>query len=124
MSDSPSPSDSASNSAADSSEAAPPSDAIEVLLSEDRTFPPPADFAADAHINSVEQYEQMWQRAKDDPAGFWGELAQSELDWMQPFDEVMSGDMPDTTWFAGGQTNACHNCVDRRTRWCRAYRRT
>ena len=89
------------------------SDAIEVLLDESRTFPPPPEFAQQAHIGSEEQYEQMWQRAKDDPAGFWGELAESELDWFTPFDTVMAGDMPDTTWFGGGQINACHNCVDR-----------
>ena len=89
------------------------SDAIEVLLDETRTFPPPEDFAKAAHISSEEQYEAMWQQAKDDPETFWGELAKSELDWFQPFESVMQGDMPDTKWFGGGTINACHNCVDR-----------
>ena len=51
------------------------SDAIESVLQEARRFPPPPEFAAKAHISSAEQYEAMWQRAKDDPEGFWGEQA-------------------------------------------------
>ncbi|MGB0739505.1 MAG: hypothetical protein ACPGXX_05485, partial [Planctomycetaceae bacterium] len=42
---------------------------IESVLKETRTFPPPATFSANAHISSEEQYEAMWNRAKDDPSG-------------------------------------------------------
>ncbi len=90
---------------------------IETVLTEDRSFPPPPEFAEQANV-TPEQYQQMWQRAKDDPAGFWGELAKSELDWFKPFTETMSGEMPNTKWFADGQLNACYQCVDRHlTTW-------
>jgi acetyl-CoA synthetase len=88
------------------------SQAIESVLHEERLFPPADEFAAQANV-SAEHYEQMWQQAKDDPAGFWGELAKNELDWFTPFDTVMEGTMPDTKWFTGGKLNACYNCVDR-----------
>jgi acetyl-CoA synthetase len=88
-------------------------DAIESVLKEDRRFPPPEAFAADAHISSEEQYQQMWQRAKDDPDGFWGELARENLEWFKPFDQVSEGDMPDTKWFTGGKLNVSYNCLDR-----------
>jgi len=88
-------------------------DAIESVLKEDRRFPPPEAFAADAHISSEEQYQQMWQRAKDDPDGFWGELARENLEWFEPFDQVSEGDMPDTKWFTGGKLNVSYNCLDR-----------
>jgi acetyl-CoA synthetase len=55
----------------------------------------------------------MWNRAKDDPGGFWGELAQSELEWFQPFQTAMDGDMPETKWFTGGKINASYQCLDR-----------
>ncbi|RMG32295.1 MAG: acetate--CoA ligase [Planctomycetota bacterium] len=87
-------------------------DAIENVLHESRVFPPPADFAARANVRSLDEYEQMWQRAKDDPEGFWGELA-AKLDWFQPFEKVLSGGFPDVKWFEGGKLNACYNCVDR-----------
>ena len=85
---------------------------IHSVLKETRTFAPPATFSASAHISSEQQYEAMWHRAKDDPAGFWGEMA-GNLDWFRKWDTVMQGHMPDTQWFVGGKINACYNCVDR-----------
>ena len=94
------------------------SDSIESILQEARSFPPSAEFSEAAHISSMEQYQEMWQRAKDDPAGFWGELAEQNLDWFQKFDTVLEGDMPDTKWFGGGTLNASYQCLDRHlTTW-------
>ena len=70
-------------------------DAIQSVLQENRQFPPAEAFSADAHISSDEQYQEMWQRAKDDPDGSWGELARENLDWIEPFEQVSEGDMPD-----------------------------
>jgi acetyl-CoA synthetase len=89
------------------------SDAIQSTLQENRKFPPPAEFVAQAHIQSETQYQQMWQRAKDDPAGFWGELAKQNLVFSKPFDQVLTGKMPETKWFTGGKLNASVNCVDK-----------
>ncbi|REJ93859.1 MAG: acetate--CoA ligase [Planctomycetota bacterium] len=89
------------------------SNAIESVLHENRSFPPPEEFSANALISSEEQYLQMWTRAKDEPAAFWGDLAQSELDWFHPFDEAMQGEMPETKWFTGGKINASYQCLDR-----------
>ena len=94
------------------------SDAIESVLQENRQFPPPAEFAANALISTQEQYQQMWQQAKDDPEAFWGELAKNELEWFHPFDTVMEGKMPETKWFEGGKINASYQCLDRHlTTW-------
>ena len=94
------------------------SDNIESVLHEDRKFPPSPEFSAAAHISSEEQYLEMWNRAKDDPAGFWGGLARENIDWFQDFEATMEGEMPETKWFVGGKTNACYNCVDRHvTTW-------
>lgn len=85
---------------------------ITSVLQETRTFPPPAEFTANAHIKSEAEYEAMWQRAKDDPAGFWGEQA-ARLHWFRKWDKVIDGQMPNTTWFKGGRINASYNCLDR-----------
>jgi acetyl-CoA synthetase len=90
---------------------------IESVLQENRKFPPPPEFAAQAHISSEAQYQKMWQRAKDDPAGFWGELA-AHLVWAKKWDSVISGKMPETKWFVGGKLNASVNCLDKHlTTW-------
>jgi len=90
----------------------PGSQSIQSVLKETRTFAPPATFSANAHISSEQQYEAMWNRAKDDPAGFWGEMA-GNLEWFRKWDTVVQGHMPDTKWFVGGKINASYNCVDR-----------
>ena len=56
------------------------SESIESVLQETRRFPPAADFSAQANVSSMEQYESMWQQAKDEPASFWGEMAEN-LHW-------------------------------------------
>ncbi len=89
------------------------SESIESVLHETRRFPPPADFTSQAVIRSEEQYQDLWNRAKDDPAGFWGEIATENLTWAKPFDKACEGKMPETKWFVGGQLNASYNCVDR-----------
>lgn len=88
------------------------SEAITSVLLETRKFPPPSDFAAQANISSEEQYQQMWTRAKEDPAGFWGDMA-ANLDWFKKWDKVLDGAMPNTKWFVGGKINLSYNCLDR-----------
>jgi acetyl-CoA synthetase len=85
---------------------------ITSVLKESRQFPPPPAFAAQAHIKSQAEYEKLWQRAHDDPEGFWAEQARS-LHWFRPWDKVLDWKEPFVKWFVGGKTNVCYNCVDR-----------
>ena len=88
------------------------STSIESVLTETRSFPPPADFAEGAHVKSFSEYEDLYQRAAHDPEEFWGDVA-SELHWDRQWTKVLDGKMPDATWFTGGTLNASVNCVDR-----------
>jgi acetyl-CoA synthetase len=87
-------------------------ESIVSVLQESRVFPPSAEFAAQANIKSEEDYNRLWTRAKDDPAGFWGEMA-ANLHWFRKWDKVLDGTMPNTKWFVGGKLNASYNCLDR-----------
>ncbi len=99
------------------SEAASMSENIQSVLQETRSFPPPADFVKQANISTEAQYQQMYNQAKDDPATFWGELA-NNLHWFKKWDHVLQGEMPETKWFVGGKINASYNCLDRHlTTW-------
>ncbi len=82
------------------------------MLQENRLFPPPAEFAKDAHISSLEQYEQLHQRSIDEPEAFWAEVAEG-LHWFKKWEKVLDWDLPDAKWFVGGQTNLAYNCLDR-----------
>jgi acetyl-CoA synthetase len=85
---------------------------ITSVLKETRSFAPPPDFAAAAHIKSQAEYERLWQQAKGDPQGFWAEQAEA-LQWMRRWDTVLTWNEPHAQWFSGGQLNASANCLDR-----------
>lgn len=59
------------------------------------------------------QYSDVYQSWKEDPERFWRAAAE-KLDWSRPFDTVFDADQGEYgRWFAGGETNTCHNCLDR-----------
>ena len=89
-------------------------DSIENLLDEQRQFPPLEPMASEAHITSFEEYQTMWKRSIEDPAGFWGEIAE-EFEWYRKWDEVASWDFEngEIKWFDGAQLNVSVNCLDR-----------
>src|SRR5688500_7434524 len=90
---------------------APASGSVDTFMQVTRLFPPPAEFTAKARISSIEQYEKLWNDAKNDPEGFWGELGK-ELHWFKPFSKVLQWNEPFAKWFVGGQTNVSYNSLD------------
>ncbi len=58
-------------------------------------------------------YASFYRRSIDDRDAFWTEQAEL-IDWHRPFDQVCDySNPPFARWFVGGQTNLCHNAVDR-----------
>jgi len=91
---------------------------IDSLMTEGRTFPPPAELKAIAHINSMEQYQRMWEESINSPDEFWLEQAKT-LTWFKEPTRVLEY-VWDTaarkiqhTWFADGELNVSYNCLDR-----------
>jgi acetyl-CoA synthetase len=85
---------------------------IDTVMQEKRLFPPPKEFAARAHIKSLNEYQRIWDQAAADPAKFWGDLAREELHWFEPFQKPLVWNEPFAQWFAGGKTNVSYNCLD------------
>jgi acetyl-CoA synthetase len=81
---------------------------LDSLLTEDRTFPPPPAFAAQAHVRDREVYA----RAEQDPEAYWAQWAE-QLHWFRRWDRVLEWEPPYSKWFAGGTLNASYNCLDR-----------
>ena len=73
----------------------------------------PTEFARTAHVSSIEEYQALWNRAKQDPDGFWAEQATELLAWSKPWDCVLDWKPPFAKWFVGGELNASYNCIDR-----------
>ncbi|TRV04098.1 MAG: acetate--CoA ligase [Microcystis wesenbergii Mw_MB_S_20031200_S109] len=94
--------------------------AIESVLQENRLFPPSAEFAQNATIKSLEEYQQLYAKAKADPQAFWAQLAEKELYWFEKWSETLDWQPPFAKWFVNGKINICYNCIDRHlTTWRR-----
>jgi len=58
-------------------------------------------------------YREFHRRSIEDRAGFWAEEAKL-IDWHKPFAQVLDYSRPPfAKWFVGGETNLCHNALDR-----------
>ncbi|HEX4954028.1 MAG TPA: acetate--CoA ligase [Thermoanaerobaculia bacterium] len=77
-------------------------------------IPVKPDLAARAHIRSLEEYQTLYRRSLEDPAGFWRDQAEM-LTWFHQPSTIFDADLHevDFSWFGGGRLNACFNCVDR-----------
>src|SRR5690606_10426356 len=76
---------------------------------EDRTFPPPPEFAANALVND----RSMWEEAEKDYEAFWARQARELLTWDEDFHTTLEWNLPYAKWFVGGKLNVSANCLDR-----------
>ena len=91
---------------------------MDSLMTEDRKFPPPASIQANAHINSMEQYQQMWDQSINDPDAFWLEQAKTLTWFKEPTKSLeytwdTKARKIEHKWFEDGQLNMTVNCLDR-----------
>lgn len=82
---------------------------IDDLLAENRHFPPPAEFAAQALTFGVD----LRGEAAADTQAYWARHAKELLTWNQPWHTVCEWNLPFAQWFVGGTLNVAYNCVDR-----------
>jgi len=90
-------------------------DKITSLLSEGKTFEPPAEGRDQAWVKSMDEYKAMYKRSMEDPEGYWAERAEELVSWDKKWDKVLEWDFtkPEIKWFQGGQLNISYNCLDR-----------
>jgi acetyl-CoA synthetase len=79
--------------------------AIETMFLEERTYPPPEDFAAQANAKP-DIYDIPFE-------DFWEREGRERVAWFEPFSELYEWKPPYAKWYLGGKLNVCFNCVDR-----------
>jgi acetyl-CoA synthetase len=77
---------------------------IDTLLAEERRYPPPAEFTAQANAKA-EIYERSFEE-------LWTEEAK-RVTFFEPWEELYEWNLPTAKWYVGGKLNVCFNCVDR-----------
>src|SRR5690554_2388133 len=59
------------------------------------------------------RYEDVYRRSVEEPEAFWAEQAEA-IHWHKPPEKILDySNPPFRRWFVGGETNLCHNAVDR-----------
>jgi acetyl-CoA synthetase len=79
--------------------------AIETLLAEERRYPPPEDFTAQANAQA-DSYDVPFE-------DFWEREARERVTWFEPFTTVLEWELPYARWYGGGKVNVTYNCLDR-----------
>ncbi len=75
------------------------------MFLEERRYPPPEDFAAQANAQP-DIYERDFEE-------FWESEARERVTWFEPFAKLYEWEPPYAKWYLGGKLNVCFNCVDR-----------
>ncbi|MBT8401853.1 MAG: acetate--CoA ligase [Rhodothermia bacterium] len=80
------------------------------------TYAPPSSFESSAHVSSLGQYREMYEKSVEKPSEYWRDQA-DRIDWYQPFHTVKDVSFGPRDvhikWYLGGKLNACYNCIDR-----------
>ncbi|MCM3571119.1 acetate--CoA ligase [Neobacillus mesonae] len=82
------------------------------VVSESKLVFPSEEKVRSTSIGSTEKFQQLLKQSQEDPAAFWDQAAR-ELMWYEPWNETLSGQLPDFRFFAGGISNPSINLLDR-----------
>ena len=83
------------------------SDSIENLSTEDRSFLPSSEFAAQSNAQPG-----LYAEADKDRLAFWDKQAHA-LTWEKKWDKTLEWEVPYAKWFVGGKLNATVSALDR-----------
>ncbi|MBA1341505.1 MAG: Acetyl-coenzyme A synthetase [ANME-2 cluster archaeon] len=92
---------------------------VEVLLDENRTFPPPKEIVEQSNVkqwmdaHDIPDIESLYERSQD-IEWFWGEVEKDLVDWYSPYDKVLDDSKkPFYHWFTNARYNIVHDALDR-----------
>ena len=80
----------------------------------EKLFKPIKELSQKAHIGSLDEYNNEYNRSIKDQNLFWEEKAE-RINWYKKWDSVGSFDYVNGVikWFDGGKLNVSYNCLDR-----------
>lgn len=82
------------------------------VVSNSKLIYPAEEKVRSTSIGSNEAFQELLKLSQEDPAAFWDRAAR-ELDWYEPWNETISGQLPDFRFFSGGISNPSVNLLDR-----------
>ncbi len=79
-----------------------------------KLFYPSDKLSKEAHVESIDHYNQEYKRSIENQNKYWGEKAE-RINWYKKWNSVGSFDYFNGSikWFEGGSLNVSYNCLDR-----------
>ena len=80
----------------------------------EKVFHPSPEWSANAHIQTMDQYQEIYDRSIQDRDTFWAKIAE-RITWFKKWDTISNVDFVNANikWFEGGKLNVSYNCLDR-----------
>ncbi|MEO2179881.1 MAG: acetate--CoA ligase, partial [Candidatus Poseidoniia archaeon] len=77
-------------------------------------FEPNKTLKLNAHISSIEEYNEIYKHSIDNPEEFWSEQAE-RISWFKKWNKIWEWNFnkAEVKWFEGAKLNASYNCIDR-----------
>ncbi|MEH7014024.1 acetate--CoA ligase [Neobacillus niacini] len=82
------------------------------VVSNSKLIYPAEEKVRSTSIGSNEAFQELLKQSQEDPAAFWDRAAR-DLVWYEPWNETISGQLPDFRFFSGGISNPSVNLLDR-----------
>ncbi|TDK63404.1 acetate--CoA ligase [Bacillus salipaludis] len=82
------------------------------VVSNSKLVYPDVEKVRSTSIGSSEAFQELLKQSQEDPVAFWDRAAR-ELVWYEPWNETISGQLPDFRFFVGGISNPSVNLLDR-----------
>ncbi|WP_085992730.1 acetate--CoA ligase [Oceanobacillus senegalensis] len=82
------------------------------VVSTSKIIHPKKEKVRSTSIGSTEAFQELLRHSQENPAEFWDSVAR-ELVWYKPWNETISGKLPDFRFFVDGISNPCINLIDR-----------
>ena len=80
----------------------------------DKSYAPNPEFAKNARIKSMDEYNALMDEAKRDYEGYWKKYADEKIAWISNYEKVLDeSDAPFYKWFTNGKLNVSIQCIDR-----------
>ena len=85
---------------------------IREIVKESQLVWPSKENQEQTEIGSQKAFLTLLEESQNDPEKFWNEAAK-ELHWYEPWEETMTGSLPNFEFYKGGISNPCYNLLDR-----------
>ncbi|MEJ8764639.1 acetate--CoA ligase [Oceanobacillus sp. HCA-5259] len=85
---------------------------IQEIVRESQLVQPTEEEQQKTELGNSEAFTALLKRSQEEPEAFWAEVAR-ELHWFKPWEETMTGELPNFEFFKGGISNPCYNLLDR-----------